>query len=201
MTGLLHFEVSHVLFRGHVETGFKFSLEGAERYVGGGGKFGDRDVFVERPVQEFQRGPQFVVLLQGGITLAKWPSYAYDAADIAPGVEEGFFIGGGPIDKAVAGRNEFDSIVDGFTGFNDMEVVLAPYLHNMKRDEVPISFSQDLGAVIDAEQFEQTFIEEDVAQLDVFDEKRVASQVIEDTGDRILKVVLLKKSVVFHQSI
>lgn len=152
-------------------------------------------------MQKFQRGPQFVVLLQGGSTLAKWPSYAYDAADIAPGVEEGFFIGGGPIDKAVTRRNEFDSIVDGFTGFNDMEVVLAPYLHNMKRDEVAISFSQDLGAVVDPEQLEQTFIEEDIAKLDVFNEKCIASQVIEDARDRILKVVLLKKSVVLHQSI
>lgn len=82
-----------------------------------------------------------------------------------------------------------------------MEVVLAPYLHNMKRDEVAISFSQDLGAVVDPEQLEQTFIEEDVAKLDVFNEKCIASQVIEDARDRILKVVLLKKSVVLHQSI
>jgi len=49
-----------------------------------------------------------VVLLQGGIALAEWSGNANDAADIAPGVVEGFFIGGGPIDKAVAGRDEFD---------------------------------------------------------------------------------------------
>ena len=92
-----------------------------------------------------------MVLLQGGSALAEWSSNANDAADIAPGIVEGSFIGGGPIDKSVAGRNEFDSIVDGFTGFNDMEVILVPFLRDVKRDEVAISFSQDLGAVFDAE--------------------------------------------------
>jgi hypothetical protein len=32
-----------------------------------------------------------------------------------------------------------------------MEVILVPFLHDVKRDEVAISFSQDLGAVFDAE--------------------------------------------------
>ncbi len=37
VTGILDFEVTHVVFRGHAETGFEFPLEGAEREVGGGG--------------------------------------------------------------------------------------------------------------------------------------------------------------------
>ena len=57
VAGLLNFEVTHVLFRGHVETGFEFPLEGAEREVGGGGEFGDGDVVAERLVHELQRGP------------------------------------------------------------------------------------------------------------------------------------------------
>ncbi len=140
-------------------------------------------------------------MLQGGVALPEWAGNTYDAAEIAPGVVKRFFIGGGPVDEAVAGRDEFDSIMDGFTRFNDMEVILAPFLQDVIRDEVVVSFSQDLGAVLGAEHVEQAFVECDVSKLSIFNEKGVARQVIEDTIDMIPHIVFLKKSVVLHNSI
>ena len=49
--------------------------------------------------------------------------------------------------------------MDGLAGFNDMEIILAPFLHYVRRDEVVVSFSQDLGAVLDAEQAVQALVE------------------------------------------
>ncbi len=66
---------------------------------------------------------------------------ADEPANVSVLIVEWFFGGIGPVDKAVAARDEFNAVHDGFAGFKNAEVIHADVLHDVLRNVVVVSFS------------------------------------------------------------
>lgn len=191
-------EVAEVFLWRHVEGGFELTEEAAEREVGGFRDGGDGDVFAVVVVKEVEGGAEFIVFTEGGDALVEGAGDADDAADFFFLVIEGLFGGGGPVDEAVATRDEFDVVNDGFACFDDAEVVSLDGFENASGDEIAVFFSEDIFGF---EDFAEFAVVGDVAKVAVFDKVDEAGEVIKDTGEVVLDVVVFEELRVLHEFI
>lgn len=159
------------------------------------GEVGDGDVFAVVLVKEGEGRSEFFVFTERGGALIEGASNADDTANISLMVEERFFGGGGPIDEPAAARDEFDTVDDRFSSFKNTEVVLADVFQDVRWDEIIVAFVEDVFGFKD---FTKAGIPGDVAEVAVFDEVDEAGEVVEDGGEMVLDVVLLKELVILH---
>lgn len=145
VAGFLDTEVTEILLGRHVEAGFEFTEEAAERNVGRFGELGDGDVFAVAFVEELKRGTEFFVHAERGGALVERPGDADEAADLSLLIVEWFFSGIRPVDEAVSARDKFDAVHDGLAGLKDAQVILADVLHDVLGDVVVVPLSENFG--------------------------------------------------------